>query len=526
MEAYLKQGTNRKFGYRLGQFALVILTCMLTVLLIPISAFGATSTIDNSQPGKITLEVYGVDGTTGLNGVVYSYMKIADVDQATLPDGSNSLVYTNVDASFLTAVGSPGVDAGSPAAYKTTTLQAALAAHSATIASAPLSMTAMPATAGGAAEVAASVTVEGLATGLYLVIQKSAPSEVPIESYTEPFLVSLPTGSATGWDYNVLSKTKNITNDESITHTVDHESISIGGTVNFTATATAAVTSSLLKYSAYSIVDALGAGFTLPLASQVTVTGSIISFIKDTDYKVTLNALLSPPNSIKVEFTTEGLAKINNIKAQETITVTFPSTLSSTSVIGSIGNSSTATLNYTHAVVPGVPKIAAVNVYSYGATLKKISSVPTSLALPGATFKIYASESDAKTEKNALPFYTGLVGTLVGGSTVTQVTTDVLGLASFFGLAAGDYYLVETHAPDGYTLLSRPIKVTISAATTGLTPAITVANTPQAGSPGGITLPITGGGGIGLLVLGGVLLMVVSGSTYYMVSKRRKKSNR
>ena len=45
---------------------------------------------------------------------------------------------------------------------------------------------------------------------------------------------------------------------------------------------------------------------------------------------------------------------------------------------------------------------------------------------------------------------------------VFEVTTDENGKAVFYGLAYGDYYIVETQAPAGYNLLTQPIAVTIN----------------------------------------------------------------
>lgn len=45
---------------------------------------------------------------------------------------------------------------------------------------------------------------------------------------------------------------------------------------------------------------------------------------------------------------------------------------------------------------------------------------------------------------------------------VSEVTTDQEGKAAFYGLAYGEYYIVETKAPAGYNLLTQPIQITIN----------------------------------------------------------------
>lgn len=88
-------------------------------------------------------------------------------------------------------------------------------------------------------------------------------------------------------------------------------------------------------------------------------------------------------------------------------------------------------------------------------------------------------------------------------------TTDENGTASFYGLACGTYYLVESKAPEGYDTVTQPIRIEITQYS-HLTE-----NTVKAAESGFI-LPFTGGTGsagitaVGLLLLFSACLLLLS----------------
>ncbi len=109
----------------------------------------------------------------------------------------------------------------------------------------------------------------------------------------------------------------------------------------------------------------------------------------------------------------------------------------------------------------------------------------------------------------------------------TIAETDAEGGASFPGLKDGTYYLVETEAPAGYTLLTDEIEVVVDGSDStavGLTPAqvtlalsefVRVANTP------GSLLPSTGGIGTTIFYIGGGVLVLAAIVVILLASRKK-----
>jgi LPXTG-motif cell wall-anchored protein/uncharacterized repeat protein (TIGR01451 family) len=108
---------------------------------------------------------------------------------------------------------------------------------------------------------------------------------------------------------------------------------------------------------------------------------------------------------------------------------------------------------------PGGDDVTKTNVYNLGFT--KVDGTNPDKTLAGATFALY-SDNACTVPVNVSVVSDG-VYMVDADATSNLVVTPADGKVVIKGLPAGDYYLKETEAPDGYNLLTEPVKVTIVA---------------------------------------------------------------
>lgn len=104
----------------------------------------------------------------------------------------------------------------------------------------------------------------------------------------------------------------------------------------------------------------------------------------------------------------------------------------------------------------------------------------------------------------------------LSGGKVSQVTTGTDGRAVIYGLAYGEYYVVETKAPGGYHLLSSPVVEEIDAVSHEEGQVMTIINSK-------FILPETGGMGTALFTAAGVV-MIGLGAAFVLLTRRKKQA--
>lgn len=258
----------------------------------------------------------------------------------------------------------------------------------------------------------------------------------------------------------------------SITKKADKETAEIGQVVKYTVTGAIPDTTGYAEY-VYKIHDELSAGLDFvndangtALGTDATAVKVTVAFKDATDANTApTEATLDSKNNKIMSLDLSAWVKANQTNKGKEFTVTYYAKVNKDAVVT---NNNKASLEYGNN--PGdttttTPSEAKTNTYPLD--IKKINK-NTSGMLAGAKFSLYRSATDAENGENAITV-TGSNGSYVvnadSKNTVFESVATEVGNGynlHLNGLAAGDYWLVETQAPEGFNKLTAPIKVTIT----------------------------------------------------------------
>ena len=297
---------------------------------------------------------------------------------------------------------------------------------------------------------------------------------------------------------------------------VDGKTVNVGDTVNFTVSAT--VPASAANYDVYpfTITDTASKGLKVAAANtfKVQVDG------RDVDsslYTVTQTGSAAVGTTTTITF-----ASAKSL-AGKTIVVSYTGTVTKdalTDLGGSVNNKAMITTN------GGASGEGTTESKTYGFQFKKIGVDNDANALAGAQFVIKKKDGkflEQDTESKAW-------SSVDDQTNATVFTSGADGLVQFKGLAAGDYTVMETNAPNGY---AQNFKVTfdVSIAENG-TVTFTQDALKQVTLPTGdqiatvknvksITqLPLTGAAGTTLFI---VVALLLAGAGVAVVVKSRQR---
>lgn len=530
---------------------LSILMAAIMALTMISTAFAATTesvTIDTSKEASLTVYKFDItkassaqawDGsyvstgkadtavTTALSkyaiqGVEFTYLKLADITTYTADDGKGNMqdivLYgfsegTTVKA-VLDAIGLKYTDAyssdGTTHYFTSDALNKALAdkltANATTVKNAMEKAVATDGTAMTETDATGKASADKLAQGLYLVVETSVPENVT--STVNPFFVSLPMTTIDGstWNYDVTVYPKNETGEPTLEKTVRESKNSTGNntgsvtsiTDGYAHTATVSekdtveyqiistmptITSEASYLTTYTYVDTLSKGLTYNKSDVV------IEFFKDAACteanKITTwetgsdnfaVAYDDAKNTLTVSMTEKGLKEINSAAtvytdslfsgySDCTMRITYAAKLNGSAIVyGDSGNPNTVVLTWKRTNTTYSDTLTDdCHVYSYGIDLAKKFSDDAG-TLSKVKFRMYNATDKVyilAENKSGVYYVTGFT-TEKDNATVFTPHTDAHILVK--GLEADTYKLTETATDSGYVLLRDDVTVVITTA--------------------------------------------------------------
>ena len=263
----------------------------------------------------------------------------------------------------------------------------------------------------------------------------------------------------------------------SITKKADKDTVSIGQVVKYTVTGSIPDTTGYEQY-VYKIHDTLTTGLDFVNDEKGTaLTDKTVKVkVKFSETDVTDNgeapitAAIDTSNSKKMSLDLSEWVRANQANKGKTFTVTYYAKVNKDAVVTNNNQASLEYGNNPNETTKTTPSEAKTPTYPLDILKIKKGSNPEE-KLAGAKFSLYTTETDAKNGTNPIKV-TGSNGNYVvdpaSENTVFESVASIEGKnynLHVNGLAAGDYWLVETEAPAGYNKLTAPIKVTIEKST-------------------------------------------------------------
>lgn len=444
---------------RMKKIMAVLLAAIMTM------AMAVTAFAVEGASGTNTLTVNVKDGQN-LNGQTINLYKLFDVTESSTTESKNyaytvnetykktlatvlNIAETSKDEDFAAAVTKLGSDNATGVqnfanTFTTKALEEKLAAT---------------ATSGKITEEnKTSYTFNNLAAGYYLVYVTGGKE---IQS-------SLVTVDATTDTVNLKTEAP------SIEKTADKTTVNIGDVVTYTVKGSIPDTTGYDEY-VYKIHDELTNGLDFvndangaALGADATTVNVTVAF---TDNSLTAGgttpttATLDTANNRKMSLDLSAWVRDNQTNKGKEFTVTYYAKVNANAVVIEKNNAQLEYGNNPKETTKTTPSEAKTPTYPLD-ILKKEKTSKKELA--GAKFNLYKTETDAKAGTNAITVSGSDGKYVVDPTSKNTVFESVASIDEkgynlhVNGLAAGDYWLVETEAPAGYNKLTAPIEIKIT----------------------------------------------------------------
>lgn len=373
---------------------------------------------------------------------------------------------------------------------------------------------------------ATDYTFDNLDYGYYLVYQTGTKE-------LQSSLVSVDKAGVT--EVDLKGEAPSITKDAQNTAGTSIDSVEIGQIVKYVITGTIPDTTGYDQYQ-YIIHDTLtdGLDFVDQSGTEPSGTSYNVSVQIGSTAATQPSATLSGNDNRTMELDLSQWIIDNQTSKGQTFTVTYYAKVNSDAVVTTNNSASLEYGNDSDNTITTTP--VQEKTPTFPLQIKKFATGVE--YLDGATFRIYRSETDAQQNQNPIAV-TGSNGSYTvnpvqtgGGLSYDMVSSNAEIDTGFNlklnGLAAGDYWIVETHAPEGYNGVTAPIKVSVTVSADNDVNKWTISKNGNdepdrvidIENSTGTLLPGTGGIGTILFTVTGVALIIaVAGS--FVVSRRR-----
>lgn len=325
----------------------------------------------------------------------------------------------------------------------------------------------------------------------------------------------------------------------SIEKTADKETVEIGEVVTYTITGVIPDTTGYKQY-AYKIHDTLTDGLDFVKDANGTVVDDPNNYLVSVQIGETLateqKAQLSGNGNRTMLLDLSQWIRDNQGSKGQTFTVKYYAKVNSAAVVETKNSAKLEYGNDPDNTTMTTPSEAKTP--TYPVQIHKFARGEEQGYLAGATFRLYKTEQDAKANTNAIAV-TGSDGSYTVAEdqkntktydmvSVGNVVTEGINL-KLNGLKAGDYWLVETEAPDGYNGITAPIKITIAKSADGDVNNWTISRDSENVSDKiikienttGTILPGTGGMGTILFTVVGIALVLIVAASF-VISRRKR----
>lgn len=317
------------------------------------------------------------------------------------------------------------------------------------------------------------------------------------------------------------------------------DDVNIGDEVTYTLTSKVPDMTGYTSY-VFNFKDTLSAGLTFKEITSVKVGDTTITKVEAGQEANDTYTLTQARQNITI--TMNNFLASNKDKAGQEIKVTYTATLNKNAVTGFDANKNSATIEYSNkpgTTDKGESEPSIVDVHTFNFTIfKYYLKGADKTGLANAEFELYkeneagnAADENAKInivgEGNGVYRQATADEVKVADFTSAKIVSDADGKVLVKGLDAGNYYLRETKAPEGYNKLLSDIKVEIKANYDSVTKKLTsytvtytynnVTNSSTSNSAEtspevpvenktGVQLPSTGSKGALMVTLAGIVL--------------------